>query len=215
MTTARDDILSVVRQAATARRAGEKDGAAAEPLLPARARGSDGELRARFCEMARFAGATVEGPVSRGSAPGAIAAFLSREALGDRLVLAPDPDLVALPWRSVPRMQVRPGLPEARDTVAVTGAVAGVAETGSLLVTSGARIANALHVLCETHIVLLSAAKICGAYEEALARLGAMPRAATFITGPSRTADIEKTPQIGVHGPRRLHILLIDDQEAE
>tara|TARA_R110000787_G_scaffold36855_15_gene93848 strand:- start:402 stop:1049 length:648 start_codon:yes stop_codon:yes gene_type:complete len=215
MSTARDDILSAVRAAAAARRAVEEKMPPPAPLLPARAMGSDGELRARFCEMARFAGATVEGPVSRAAAPGAIAAFLSREALGDSLVLAPDPDLVSLPWRSVPRMQVRPGLPEARDAVAVTGAVAGVAETGSLLVASGARIANALHVLCETHIVLLRAAAICGSYEAALARLNRqaqpMPRAATFVTGPSRTADIEKTPQIGVHGPRRLHILLIDD----
>ena len=48
---------------------------------------------------------------------------------------------------------------------------------------------------------------------DALARLaqtGPLPRAATFITGPSRTADIEKTPQIGVHGPRRLHVVVID-----
>ena len=210
MSTARDDILSAVRAAATARRVGTDKVVPGDPLLPARARGDADELRARFCEMARFAGATIDGPVARASVPGAIVAFLSREALGDRLVLAPDPDLVALPWRSMPRMQIRPGLPGARDTVSVTGAVAGVAETGSLLVASGARIANALHVLCETHIAVLRAAAICGSYEEALACLSAMPRAATFITGPSRTADIEKTPQIGVHGPRRLHILLID-----
>ena len=210
MSTARDDILSAVRLAAAARRAKKDDQVSTTPVLPARAVGDELELRARFCEMARFAGATVEGPVLRAAVPGAIAAFLSREALGDRLVLAPDPDLVSLPWRSVPRMQMRPGLPNARDTVSVTGAVAGIAETGSLLVVSGARTANALHVLCETHIVILRADAICGAYEEALRRLGAMPRATTFITGPSRTADIEKTPQIGVHGPKRLHILLID-----
>jgi L-lactate dehydrogenase complex protein LldG len=213
MSTARDDILSAVRRAAVARR--DADHATDDlelegPVLPARTQGSPEELRNRFCEMARFAGATVEVVADRGRVPGVLAAFLSREALGDRLVLATDPLLVSLPWRNAPRLQVRPGLPRADDVVSVTGAVAGIAETGSVLVASGAATANALHVLCETHIVLLRAQDMRGSYEEALAMLGAtMPRAATFITGPSRTADIEKTPQIGVHGPKRLHILLI------
>jgi L-lactate dehydrogenase complex protein LldG len=214
MSSARDDILSAVRRASSAKRAADNsanDIATGGPILPARAQGIPGELRNRFCEMARFAGATVEIVADRDRVPGAIAAYLSREAPGDRLVLASDPQIVSLPWGATPRLQVRPGLPLADDTASVTGAVAGIAETGSLLVASGAATANALHVLCETHIVLLRAQDMRGSYEEALAMLGAkMPRAATFITGPSRTADIEKTPQIGVHGPKRLHILLID-----
>ena len=84
MSTARDDILSAVRAAATARRVGTDKVVPGDPLLPARARGDADELRARFCEMARFAGATIDGPVARASVPGAIVAFLSREALGDR-----------------------------------------------------------------------------------------------------------------------------------
>jgi L-lactate dehydrogenase complex protein LldG len=210
MSTARDDILSAVRRASSARRPADNT-APGGPVLPSRAQGSPAELRTRFCEMARFAGATVEMVAGRDDVPGAIAAYLSREAPGDTLVLATDPSLVSLPWRTAPRLQVRPGLPGADDTISVTGAIAAVAETGSLLVASGAATANALHVLCETHIVLLRARDLCGSYEEGLEMLGAkMPRAATFITGPSRTADIEKTPQIGVHGPKRLHILLID-----
>lgn len=209
MSTARDDILSAVRRASSAKRAADNS-ATGGPVLPSRAQGSPDELRMRFCDMARFAGASVEIVADRDRAPGAIAAFLSREALGDRLVMTTDPSLVSLPWGATPRLQVRPGLPLADDVVSVTGAVAGIAETGSLLVASGAATANALHVLCETHIVLLRAQDMRGSYEEALAMLGAkMPRAATFITGPSRTADIEKTPQIGVHGPKRLHIVLV------
>ena len=41
-----------------------------------------------------------------------------------------------------------------------------------------------------------------------------MPRAVNFVTGPSRTADIEQTIQLGAHGPRRLHIVLIEDGDA-
>jgi L-lactate dehydrogenase complex protein LldG len=128
-------------------------------------------------------------------------------------VLSPEEWIAALPWRDCARLLVRTGAPGPGDRVSVTGAVAGVAETGTLLVRAGRAIANRLHLLPEAHVAVLPAASIVGSYEDALARLaaaGPLPRAATFITGPSRTADIEKTPQIGVHGPRRLHIVVID-----
>ncbi len=210
--SARDEILAAVRAGAAMRQAATP---ALGPVLPARATGAPETLRDRFVEMARLAGATVDPAFGRDGVPAALSAFLSRQGLGDRIVLSLEPSLANLPWRAAPRLQVRPGTPTPGDTVSVTAAIAGVAETGSLLVSSGPRAANAAHVLCETHIVILPAGDIVGGYEDALARLrregGAMPRAATFITGPSRTADIEKTPQIGVHGPRRLHILLVDE----
>ncbi|MCU0890024.1 MAG: lactate utilization protein, partial [Rubritepida sp.] len=61
--------------------------------------------------------------------------------------------------------------------------------------------------------------RIVGAYEEAWDMLRAergterplMPRNVMFVTGPSRSADIEQTLELGAHGPRRLHILLVDD----
>ncbi len=209
--SARDDILAALRVGAANRRA---SASASDPVLPARATGDAIALRDRFVEMARFAGASVGSAVAAGI-PAAISAYLSKERLGDRVVLAPEPALISLPWRSAPRLEVRTGVPGPEDRVSVTAAIAGAAETGSLLVSSGSRTANAAHVLCETHIAVLPAGDIVGGYEAALSRLrgdgGAMPRAATFITGPSRTADIEKTPQIGVHGPKRLHILLVDE----
>ena len=117
-----------------------------------------------------------------------------------------------MPWNDAPRLSVRRSRFGPDDRVAVTEAVAGVAETGTLLVRSGAEQPNVLHLLPEAHIAILDSATIVGSYEDALEILGQekiWPRAATFITGPSRTADIEKTPQIGVHGPRQLHIILI------
>lgn len=214
MSTSRDQILDAVRRAA----AGRLADAPAGRVLPGRAAGDADALRRRFVEMAGFAGATVAEIPDRAAVPVAIAAYLDLESLGPALVHAPDPTLAALPWDGAPRLGVRAGMPGAQDTVALTGAVAGVAETGSLLVASGLRAPNALHVLCPVHIALLFARDIVGGYEAALEKLrgenDTMPRAATFVTGPSRTADIEKTPQIGVHGPGRLHILLIDEQEV-
>ena len=218
MSGARDAILGAVRAAASARRAGG-DGTALpdDYIRPARARGDAAELLARFCDMAAFAGAGVTRVAGAAAVPPAISAFLSREALGDRLVLSPERRIAELPWHDSPRLIVGRDAPTADDRISVTGAVAAVAETGTLLVRSGPDIANALHLLAEIHIAIVPQGAIVGSYEDALGRLralGELPRAATFITGPSRTADIEKTPQIGVHGPRRLQIVVIDGADA-
>ena len=80
---------------------------------------------------------------------------------------------------------------------------------------SGPDHPTTLNFLPDTHIVVLRASQVVGPYEDAWARLRAaataMPRTVNFVTGPSRTADIEQTIQLGAHGPRRLHIVLIDD----
>ena len=104
-------------------------------------------------------------------------------------------------------------MPDAGDAVSVTGTVAGIAETGTLMVRSGPDIANAAHFLTDTHVAVVDAARIVGAYEDAFALLRAggapMPRNVTLITGPSRSSDIERILQIGVHGPRTLHVVVV------
>ena len=72
--------------------------------------------------------------------------------------------------------------------------------------------------------MLLRSSAIVGAYEEAWDRLrvgrrdpmtgGWMPRNLMLVTGPSRSADIEQTLELGAHGPRRLHILLVEDESV-
>ncbi len=63
--------------------------------------------------------------------------------------------------------------------------------------------------------MLLRASRVVGAYEEAWdllrAELGTMPRNVMLVTGPSRSADIEQTLELGAHGPRRLHVVLVED----
>ncbi len=89
----------------------------------------------------------------------------------------------------------------------------GVAETGSVLVHSTA--ADRRVELCvDVHVVLLDAASIVATLDEALARmrdLSARPPAyVSLITGPSRSADIERRLAVGVHGPGVLHVLLLE-----
>ncbi len=102
--------------------------------------------------------------------------------------------------------------PDPAVRVGVTGALAGIAETGSLLLTSGGGQTLKTSLLPEVHVVVLKASRILPSVAETLA----MPEvraasAGVIITGPSRTADIEMTLTIGVHGPGEMHVFLIDD----
>jgi L-lactate dehydrogenase complex protein LldG len=94
-------------------------------------------------------------------------------------------------------------------------ALAGVAETGTLVLTSGPDNPTTINFLPETHIVAVRADDIVGDYESVwdAFRLrfgrGALPRTVNMITGPSRSGDIEQTILLGAHGPRRLHIVVV------
>lgn len=219
MSAARFDILGAVTSATAARRAAK--GAAPAVTAherPARTRGDRAALVQRFCDMAEFAGAQVCRVADRAAAPPAIAAYVSERDLGDHLLLSAEEAVTKLPWGLCPRLLLRTGAVRPDDRVSVTATIAGIAETGTLLVAASAATPNALHLLPEVHMAIVHAPDIVGGYEDALARFGpppglsrSLPRVATFITGPSRTADIEKTPQIGVHGPRQLFIVVIDD----
>jgi L-lactate dehydrogenase complex protein LldG len=79
---------------------------------------------------------------------------------------------------------------------------------------SGPETYSSAALLPETHIALLPVSRIVGSMEEAFAlakqERGELPRATNFISGPSRTGDIEQTIVLGAHGPYRVHVILID-----
>jgi len=201
-----------------------RDTGAAERRLAERPRGpipARGQLAtpARldlFQNMAEEASATVVRLAAAADIPAEIARYLAQENLPAEIRLAPDPRLAALPWSDRPLLTVTAGISEGHDAVSVTAAMAGVAETGTLALVSGPDTPTTLNLLPDTHIVVLATGNVVGTYEEVWARLrarygaGVMPRTLNFITGPSRSADIEQKLQMGAHGPRRLHILLVD-----
>jgi L-lactate dehydrogenase complex protein LldG len=86
--------------------------------------------------------------------------------------------------------------------------LAGIAETGSIVCASVEGRAVQASLLPSHHIALLPAGKIYATLEEFFESLGAPPTNIAIITGPSRTADIELTLAIGVHGPERLDIIV-------
>jgi L-lactate dehydrogenase complex protein LldG len=82
--------------------------------------------------------------------------------------------------------------------------------------TSGKDNPSTINFLPEHHIVVVDAADIDGDMESVLAKVrkkygrGKMPRTLNFITGPSRSGDIEQKIILGAHGPRALHIIVVD-----
>ena len=225
---AREDILG--RIAATLG-GGERAEAAATRiarhaanLVPARAQvGRAEQIRLFTTMMESVEGTVVEVPAPE--VPQAVADYLIERNLPSAVAMAPDPALDALPWGDQPLLALRRGRAEESDVVGITGAFAGIAETGTLMLLSGPGRPTALGFLPENHIVILPASGIVGTYEEAWQRLREacaaphrdgflMPRTVNLITGPSRTADIELIPTLGAHGPKRLHTLIVDDGQA-
>src|SRR5206468_5338186 len=80
---------------------------------------------------------------------------------------------------------------------------------------SAAERPTTLNILTDTEIVVLRGSRVVGAYEEAWdllrSEIGDMPRNVMLVTGPSRSADIEQALELGAHGPRRLHVVLVGD----
>lgn len=145
--------------------------------------------------------------------PARIIELLDEYGLGHRLVMAPAPELDALRWSN--RLQIERRAAVDADRVSVTGAFAGVAETGTLVLLSGAESPTTLNFLPEDHVVVLPAERVVAYLEDVWVRLRKvhkqMPRTVNCITGPSKTADVELTLQEGAHGPRRLHVVIVGD----
>jgi L-lactate dehydrogenase complex protein LldG len=99
------------------------------------------------------------------------------------------------------------------DMLGVTGAFAAIAETGTLMLLSGPETPATVSLLPETHVAVIEAERIVASMEQAWDRLrlerGALPRAVNFVSGPSRTADIEQTVTLGAHGPYRVLIIIV------
>ena len=187
-------------------------------IIPARSDKPHAAQVALFVEMAEAVQASVARVANATDVPGAVADYLAQNNLPSDIVMAPDESLDSYPWAVRPMLNLRRGRAEDADQVSVTGADMAFAETGTLMLTSDAARPSTLNFLPENHIVVLRAEQITGAYEEGWRRLRGqgengefMPRTVNLITGPSRTGDIEQRIQLGAHGPRRLHIIIVED----
>jgi L-lactate dehydrogenase complex protein LldG len=188
-------------------------------LVPERATVLDHRARLDFfVAMAEEVQATVARVGSLDEVPETVARYLADANLPAELLLAPDPFLDQIPWDVRPLLKIRRGRAGAEDAVSLTSCFAAIAETGTLMLVSGAETPTTLNFLPDTHIVVVRGDQVVATYEDGWDRLrirGPLPRLVNFITGPSRTGDIEQRIELGAHGPRRLHIVMVEAANAE
>ena len=168
------------------------------------------EPGARFLDRAAALGSSVAEVIGQSAVPQAVLRYLETFGLPKSVVCWPE--FAALDWQGQ-GIAAEARAAKASDLIGITGCFCGIAETGTLMFLSGVTTPAATSLLPETHIAVLPVGSIVSGMEEGWHLLrteqGKMPRAVNFISGPSRTADIEQTIVIGAHGPYRVHIILV------
>jgi L-lactate dehydrogenase complex protein LldG len=214
--SARDRILARIRKAQGrgVSRASQAELQAIETYLRAHPRGTlpkvEGDLVARFRARAEAMQTTTDEVAAEAEVPAAVARYLK----AGRLPLAGCvwPQLAHLDWKAA-GLALEPRAANGNDPIGVTGAFAGVAETGTLALASGPDTPGTGSLLPETHVAVVNADRIVAHMEDAFAlareAFGQLPRAINFVSGPSRTADIDQTIVLGAHGPSRVHIVVV------
>jgi L-lactate dehydrogenase complex protein LldG len=223
VTGARDDILATLRRslgvtgAEAPRLAAVEDRLARAPqgVIPKRSDAIGAERLTLFKEQAEGAMATVAVVADAAAVPAEAARYLRDANLPATLRMGNDPRLAEMPWSST-AIDVKKGPSAGGDLNAVSHAFGAVAESGTLALVSGTDNPTTLNFLPDNHIVVVKAGDLAGNLEEVMGKLrasygkGAMPRTVNLITGPSRSADIEQTLILGAHGPRKLHIIVVE-----
>ncbi len=239
MSNARSEILGAIREA-VAKNTGKTPDSLGDPhadansrltdhpvnLIPARGRLGKKARVDLFIREAERVSATVARVSSLVGVPREVARFLAKNNLPMTLKIASEISEETIPWTEQTLLKVEEGRADGTEHTSVSRAFAGVAETGTLVVLSGPGNPTTLNFLPPSHVCVVLASEITGDYEDVWARLraekndegkgdggsgGFLPRTVNWITGPSRTADIEQTLLLGAHGPQRLHIVIVDD----
>ncbi len=173
---------------------------------------NDWNVIERFRERAISLASTVDEASAIADVPARVAAYLGTHGLVLRAVCWPE--FASLDWRGN-GIGIESRGATGEDLVGITGVTSAIAETGTLVVLSGAGSPPSVSLLPETHIAIVRRSSVVRSMEDAWSRIRAidagLPRAVTFISGPSRTADIEQTVTLGAHGPYRVHIVLVPD----
>ncbi|MEM1306645.1 MAG: LUD domain-containing protein, partial [Pseudomonadota bacterium] len=174
--SARGVILDAIRAATNdgapidARRAKARDRleAAERHPIPERVAGKDRSvLRATFEAHLESQSAVVRSAATPEDVPEIVAGYLRESNLPQRVRTGSDDALAAIDWGRMPTLEVTTGPASADDAVGLSRAIAGVAETGTLILGSGDANPVTLNFLPETHIVLVDAASVVGPYEDA------------------------------------------------
>jgi L-lactate dehydrogenase complex protein LldG len=214
MSTARDDILDAVRRAQgrgpnDAPTRATLDARITTPVRHLRP-AFDEDLTARFIRKLESRSGTVARVADRAQIPAAVETFRSTHGLAPRAAVGAG--LKDLHWPA--DWTIHHNRAGIEETLSVSPAFAAIAETGTLMLLASPESPTTHNFVPDNQVVVLETARILRHFEEAWTALrehsGGIPRAVNLVSGPSRTADIEQTIQLGAHGPRRLHVVLLD-----
>lgn len=213
--SARENILRRIREAN-----GRENGASAKQRetalarVTARERGPlptmDWETLPRFRERCISMMSTVDEVASIGDVPRAVAGYLKQKNLPSSGACWPE--FAGLDWTGAGlAIESRPS--NGDDKLGITGAFCALAENGTLMLLSGEDTHATTSLLPENHVAIVHASRIVRSMEDAWDLLrrerASLPRQVNFVSGPSRTADIEMTLVLGVHGPFRVHVIIV------
>jgi L-lactate dehydrogenase complex protein LldG len=214
--SARERILGRLARAA-GRSAEERRGAVEERLaahpagpVPAQAQSHGPGRLVQFMAKAEEAAATVSRVSAVAELPRSLAHELRKRNLPAQVRFGGDVMFDGLDWGAV---ETSRGTGRIEEPATLSRAAFGLAETGTLVLASGAENPVTLTFLGETHFVVLREADICGGFEdfwEAWRASGRDPRTINLVTGPSRSADIGQVLQLGAHGPVALHVFIVE-----
>jgi L-lactate dehydrogenase complex protein LldG len=214
--SARDNILRRIREA-NGREAGTsaKERNAILAKLDARERGPlptmEWEPRPRFRERCIAMMSTVDEVGSLAEVPRTVASYLKERNLPTNGACWQE--FAELDWAGAGlAIEARPS--HGDDKLGITGAFCALAENGTLMLLSGENTHATTSLLPENHVAVVAASRIVRTMEDGWdllrrERVG-LPRQVNFVSGPSRTADIEMTLVLGAHGPFRVHVIVVD-----
>ena len=208
MNSARDQILSKIRASQSGVSSNVAESRAAIQLpRPEFSDNGEASLADQFAARLGQVNGTCGRVRSLEEVPDQISDYLS--SMGENLVvvLTPHEDIAGLDWHG---FEFRTGIAKREDRISITRARAGIAETGTVVMESSAASPVTLNFLPEVNIVVLQESEILGSLESYWTSLVKVPRTVNFITGPSKTADIEQTIVYGAHGPRKFHVVLVN-----
>ncbi len=186
-------------------------------IIPAIAQTNGDAALQRFCQLASILSCSVETVHDPKLIPDQVATYLKNQQLAQEVWLGEDQTVQQLPWDKTPMLNIRKAEDD-RDVdggTVVTGIMGAVAETGTLVLTSDAHTRVGTAYMPDAHVIVVEEEQVVGGFDDIWDLLrerygvGELPRAVNFISGPSRTADIEATMVLGAHGPRAVHIVLV------
>ncbi|WP_099866210.1 LutC/YkgG family protein [Pararhizobium haloflavum] len=222
--TAKHNILTRVRTAlgSQGEAAGRREvvearlSGAPRGIVPQRGQLPRNERIDLFRAQAESVNATVETVGDYSELPHSVSRYLRERNLPAAIRMGDDARLGAADWLSERTLEILKGPTDGSDMAGLSHAFAAVAETGTLALTAGGDNPTTLNFLPEYHIVVIHADDVEGDMESIWDRVrtrfgkGEMSRVVNFVTGPSRSGDIEQKILLGAHGPRALHIVVVD-----